>query len=990
MRFTKQNGKKDAPIKAIRFRLLLPLAIITLLLIGLSSAALLITQQRNQQQLNQHLINDANSSLKLSLKRKSSMISSITAALLNNPQLPIAMQEQDREQLLSLTSSVFQNLRDKYSITHLYFHRPDLTNLVRIHKPDKFGDTIERFTALTAKQTGKTTWGVELGPLGTFTLRVVQPVYAENNIIGFIEMGQEVEEILNLINKRLGVELLVTFHKQYLERKQWESGIKMLGRNSKWDRYKTEILSYSTISSHHSELDPYIHGEKKYTHRKFTNQIHFANKSWRMANLPLKDVAGTEVGELIILHDITASKAAFTRLATITTGLALILFACLSSLYNLVLRRTDRRIYNQQKTLHEKTIEWEKTFHAIPDIVLILDKNFHIIQINQAGLDALQLKQGEYIDETCHYLFHNTKEPCTGCPCVLSLQDNHQHTAIIEHPSLGKTFHLSTAPVLDQNNNIQKIVYIARDITKLKQIEKQLSMFKTFAETSNQGMGWTDEQGLIQYANHALAEILGEKDHKMPLGKNVAMEYYAEEEQHRLNKEIFPVVLKNGSWSGELILRQTNGDLIATYNNLFLIQNKKSDPIFFANIVTDITKQKIAQVEKDNMASQLYRAKKMESIGLMAGGVAHDLNNILSGIIGYPQLMLRKLPQDSDLRKPLEAIAESGQRAATVVADLLTVARGAASIREYWNLNILIQEYLSSPECEQLQSFYPDVTYQEQLTANQAGIECSPVHVKKCIMNLLTNAAEAIVGRGTITISTSNRHIDEKTHIQQKIKVGEYVVCSIEDTGPGISKLDREHIFEPFYSKKIMGRSGTGLGLTVVWNSMEDHDGKIVVESSEKGTVFHLYFPVSTLSNAPSNDLKHDEIPTGKGEHILIVDDEPLLRDISCEIMKSFNYHVDAVDSGEAAIKFVKEKPVDLILLDMFMEPGINGRQTYEEIVKLYPGQKALIVSGFSESNDIKATMQLGASGFIKKPYSMAKLAQAARNALDSSSVSGH
>ncbi len=394
--------------------------------------------------------------------------------------------------------------------------------------------------------------------------------------------------------------------------------------------------------------------------------------------------------------------------------------------------------------------------------------------------------------------------------------------------------------------------------------------------------------------------------------------------------------------------------------------------------------QRDEAVHKEQVAlEKLRKSQKMEAIGLMAGGVAHDLNNILSGIIGYPELILKDLPQDSELRKPIVAIQESGQRAATVVADLLTVARGAASTRENHDLNVLTQQYLHSPECIKLKSLHQDVSWQLQLQAGQANILCSPVHVKKCLMNLVTNAAEAIKGAGTIVVSSHNQYPDKNAGSEHGSNAGEYVVLSVMDTGSGISTTDIEHIFDPFYTRKVMGRSGTGLGLTVVWNTMQDHKGKVVVESSDRGTSFHLYFPVSSEEGkVVGNKEDTPEKSTGHSEHILVVDDEPQLRDIACQMLQALGYKVDSVRSGELAVAFIKEKPVDLVVLDMLMEPGMNGYQTYAEISKLYPGQKAIIVSGFSESDDVKATLQLGAGGFINKPYSMDKLGKAVRNEL--------
>lgn len=399
--------------------------------------------------------------------------------------------------------------------------------------------------------------------------------------------------------------------------------------------------------------------------------------------------------------------------------------------------------------------------------------------------------------------------------------------------------------------------------------------------------------------------------------------------------------------------------------------------------VRNITTLKKALSEKHLLEKQLNQAKRMESIGLMAGGVAHDLNNILSGIVGYPELILLTLAKDSDLRPQIEAIQQSGIRAAAVVDDLLTVARGAASTRAIRDINLLINEYLVSPECIKIKSLYPHVNVKSELKANHANISCSQVHIKKCLMNLVTNGIEAIAGSGSVLVSTYN-HIQKKDTDTSRldIKTGEYIVISIEDNGPGIAKEDLEHIFEPFYSKKVMERSGTGLGLTVVWNTVQDHNGKIFVDSSSQGTTFLLYFPVNhnkKITKQVENSMEHF---TGNGEHILIVDDEKLLRNIASSMLEHFGYTVHTVPSGEAAIEYVKNHTVDLLVIDMLMDPGINGYQTYKEVLKNTPGQKAIIASGFSENTDVQATLQLGAGGFVKKPYSMEQLGRTVKEIL--------
>lgn len=402
------------------------------------------------------------------------------------------------------------------------------------------------------------------------------------------------------------------------------------------------------------------------------------------------------------------------------------------------------------------------------------------------------------------------------------------------------------------------------------------------------------------------------------------------------------------------------------------------------SLFEDLTKEKQLEEEKNIVELRLNRGQKMEAIGLMAGGVAHDLNNILSGITGYPELLLLQLPAESDLREPIEAILDSGNRAAAVVADLLTVARGVAINKVTANMNTMLMEYYNSPEARQLRAINQHIQCQKNLAESLPNLSCSPIHIKKCIMNLVTNAVESIDDQGTITFSTTTVTPSQKWARENGLRQIEYILLTIADTGTGIPPENIGHIFEPFYTKKVMGRSGTGLGLAVVWNTVEDHDGKIFVESSEKGTRFQLYFPASNEGSVLQSTNARPEEYTGKSERILVIDDEPALRDIACQMLQNLGYTVDSVSSGELAIDFLKENPVDLLVIDMLMDPGMNGRQTYEKILTFLPDQKAVIVSGFSESEDVKAALRLGAYGFMKKPYSMEQFGRVVYKALNS------
>jgi signal transduction histidine kinase len=241
----------------------------------------------------------------------------------------------------------------------------------------------------------------------------------------------------------------------------------------------------------------------------------------------------------------------------------------------------------------------------------------------------------------------------------------------------------------------------------------------------------------------------------------------------------------------------------------------------------------------------------MEAIGSLAGGVAHDLNNILPSLISFPDVILMDLPEDSPLRKPVLSIKRSGERAAAIAQDLLTLARRVVPLKAPVDLNGVIREYLESPEGSKLQSDYPNVQIEKDLEPGLPLILGSPVHLSKTVMNLVLNAVEAIPSDGRVVLSTRSLQLKEAIRGYEMIEPGKYALLSVTDTGVGISARYLEKIFEPFYTKKTMGRSGSGLGMAIVWGTVKDHRGYVDVKSEEgKGTTFDLYFQVPSEAQA--------------------------------------------------------------------------------------------------------------------------------------------
>jgi CheY-like chemotaxis protein len=251
-------------------------------------------------------------------------------------------------------------------------------------------------------------------------------------------------------------------------------------------------------------------------------------------------------------------------------------------------------------------------------------------------------------------------------------------------------------------------------------------------------------------------------------------------------------------------------------------------------------------------------------------------------------------------------------------------------------------------------------------------------------MNLVSNAAEAMADGGDIIISTESRYLDKPIKGYDNIKEGDYVVFTVSDTGAGISAGDLERIFEPFFTKKMMGRSGTGLGMAVVWGTVKDHRGYIDIQSAEgKGTIFTLYFPVSRREIGGNERALPIEEYMGNGETILVVDDVEDQQEIASRMLIKLGYSVASVSSGEEAVDYLKDNSADILILDMIMDPGIDGLETYKRVLELHPNQKAIIASGFSATDRVKAVQNIGAGAYIKKPYTLEQIGIVVKVELD-------
>jgi two-component system, cell cycle sensor histidine kinase and response regulator CckA len=441
---------------------------------------------------------------------------------------------------------------------------------------------------------------------------------------------------------------------------------------------------------------------------------------------------------------------------------------------------------------------------------------------------------------------------------------------------------------------------------------------------------------------------------------------------------------------GEIPFYQTEKRYITKDNqvlwgNLIVssIRDNRGALRYYLSMVNDITERKRAEEEKRALEERLQRAEKMEAIGQLAGGVAHDLNNVLGVSTVYSELLQERIPEESPLRKYVDNIFSSTQKGAAIIEDLLTLARRGVMVSGVVNLNSIVSNFLKAPVFEKIQAHHSAVTFRTECQEELLNIKGSAVHLDKTLMNLVSNAAEAIFGKGEVTIRTENRYLDTPVRGYDEVKQGDYVVLTVSDTGTGISAENREKIFEPFYTKKVMARSGTGLGLAIVWGTVKDHNGYIDVQTEVgEGTTFTLYFPVTREEMISPKPKVPIEQYMGKGESVLVVDDIAQQREIATNLLTRLGYQVHAVSSGEEAVEYLKVNEVDILVLDMIMAPGIDGLETYQKVLEINPKKKAILVSGFSETDRVREAQKLGAGTYVKKPYIMEKIGVAIRDEL--------
>lgn len=546
----------------------------------------------------------------------------------------------------------------------------------------------------------------------------------------------------------------------------------------------------------------------------------------------------------------------------------------------------------------------------------------------------------------------------------------------------GKTILISAGPLYGDRQELQGSVIALTDITAHKQTEAALqeseARFRRLAENAQDIIyryEFTPKRGFT-YVSPAATAITGYTPQEHYADPDLGLKLVHPEDRPRLEEYL----QGKGTFGQPLVLRwlRKDGQIIWTEQQNIPLFDAQGQLVALEGIARDITQRKQAEEERNRLQIQLLQAQKMEAIGRLAGGVAHDFNNMLSIVLGYGQLLLRALPSDDLRRAYVEEIIKAAERSASLTRQLLAFSRRQILQPQVLNLNELLQDL----EKMLGRLLGEDIDLELRLSPDLAPVRADPGQLEQVVINLAVNARDAMPQGGRLRIETANAELDEAYAQHHPGAVpGRYAKLAVADTGCGMDPEILAQIFEPFFTTK---ESGTGLGLSTVYGIVKQSGGYIWVESAPgQGAIFEIYLPQISAAPTPKKAKVEGEAEKGSGEQILVIEDEAPLRSLFERMLSSLGYRVTAATNGREALSLVEEKrwKPDLVITDVVM-PEMDGAALVERLQRTYPDLKVLYTSGYTADAIGHRGVLLPDTPFLQKPFNLRTLAAKVREAL--------
>lgn len=959
-------NRQEFASKPVQKRLLLPLAGVYIFLLASFATGLILLQKNNLNQSSQEILGQSFSELSTILAEQSSGLTALMRVIVRDDVLQLGLKRQDRQLLYQGYERLFTQLRENHKITHFYVHRADRINLLRIHKPEKYGDLIDRFTALEAERTGSIASGIELGPLGTFTLRVVMPVMENNQLLGYIELGKEIEDALATIHGKYGTECFVTIWKDFLKRDEWEQGMRMLGRNPDWSRYKNKVIIYHSPEKCIGICDKLIEAADLQYDALVDETSN--GKTWQGIKHQLRDASGTVVGDLLLSHDITQQKKFFTFLLIIVAGSTLAVTGIIFVYLFIILRKTDQDLFDQQIKIINNKEEIQKYIKAIDDMgigLLLIDNNFHIRETNK----TVTFWFGEQEGKLCYQGIFCADTPCLSCPLDDVIKTGKVAHFEVTSPD-GRILDITATPLINPDRTIS-MMEILKDITGSRKAEQRLreneEQLRTLINSTPDIICFKDAAGRWLEANDADLELFS----------LIGVDYRGKTDVDlaELTDPIYRKAFLTCKESDEKAWESKGGvrgeEVIVKPDGTEKIYDVIKMPIFenggrrrgLVVLGRDITERKKAE-------QQLLKMEKLETVGTLAGGIAHDFNNVLVGIFGNIAIAKQKLDKNHSAYKSLEQAETSLNRATNLTGKLLTFATGGDPITEHINLGEIIKDVvdfdLSGSNVKLLLKQADDIL----------AAEVDKGQIEQLFSNLVVNALQAMPDGGHLYISLENsKDLDYET---MQLKPGRYIKVTIRDEGVGIDQQQLNKVFDPYFSTKQTGR---GLGLATVYSIVHKHHGHISVQSETgKGTIFTLYLPASEKGPVQEHQEIENEHPgLGGFAKVLVMDDEKIVRAMIIEALEGLGCTVEAAVNGKEVLEKYQRvldssDAFDVVILDLTIPGGMGGKATIEKLLQIDAQAKVIVSSGYADDPIMAHYSDYGFKGVLAKPFAIKKL----------------
>ncbi|MDQ1333488.1 MAG: hypothetical protein QG552_438 [Thermodesulfobacteriota bacterium] len=966
---------------SLRKLILVPTMLALIILLGAFAISTYWNQKRDIRDEVETKLESVEKLFKALLDVNASMMGAALKVIMRDSELKAAFREKDRESLYNQSSPLFEQLRSGHGITHFYFTDPSRVNLLRVHQQDRSGDIIDRFTTLEAEKTGRLSYGIEPGPLGTFTLRVVAPWHDGERLIGYVELGKEIEQIIDELREVLGVELYVFINKEFLDRQDWESSMNKLGRDPDWNRLPSQVLTAGTLKIIPEELTRFL-SKKHHPHEMSDIEISLDGRIYVSKYLDLKDAAARSVGDLVVLSDVTRKVADFRKSVFLISVFCLAIGGALFTFFYIFLGRVEKQLSETQRRVLELERDRSKfILDNLPEHISLIDQNGCFAQWSPYSEKMF----GYTSDEAMGRL--RPEDVMQHPENAINMASTVKEKGFAEQEIRGLRKD-GTLPWLEfrmvemhERDGTTSVLAIAEDITSRKQAEVALQeseeRYRALFERSLEVVYLCDFEGNFIDANDAALELLGYTKDEI---KSLNFGSLLEKDQIPLAFDTAEEILKTGSQKEvvEYKLRRNDGEYVYVESMGAMI-NRDGKPFAIQGIARDITERKRLEDERLKLETQLQQAQKMEAIGTLAGGIAHDFNNILSAVMGYAQLAQMKLDPDSEPYADLKEVLQATNRARLLIRQILAIGRDQEQERQSMQLKYTVKEALKL-----LRSTLPStIEIRETYDQDVGVIDADPTQMHQVIMNLCTNAGHVMQEEGGILEVRLRNAEFGLGNAEQNVPPGHYLELTVSDTGCGMTPEVMEKVFDPYFTTKVKGE-GTGIGLSVVHGIVSQNGGTITVESKPgKGSTFHVYLPLIQGEEEQPEVQEETRLPKGN-ERILFIDDEAVLANMGKQMLNGLGYDVTSMTSSIEALALFKEDPkqFDLVITDTTM-PHMTGDILAQELMRIRPDIPVVISTGHSKRISPEKAEEMGLKGFLMKPLAIRDLANLVRKVLD-------